>query len=101
MHVLDDEGEVAGVIPAHPSAPWFEFEEETMESSVVDGAVIQVFQESVSNMEVLPEQETGTFYIVPRRVALAAWERGDLCYPCDVERNGDNKIIGCHRFKLA
>lgn len=43
----------------------------------------------------LPEEEEGVFYIVSQMVKSALSDRGDLLVPAEIVRDGRGVIIGC------
>lgn len=61
----------------------------------------ELWYESVSyrGLELFPDPEAGTFYIVSLVAAIAARNRGDLLSPYYKIRNNSNEIIGCKHLQ--
>lgn len=65
----------------------------------VDGVPVPVYDVTFGVLEVpLPPQRPGTWYVVPRVVALTRPERDDLLVPHLLVRNGEGTIVGCRGF---
>lgn len=62
----------------------------------VDQAIglIDVTKQTLGNVEGLPKDKPGTYYIVSRLVAQAS-KRWDLLVPGHLVRDDDGKVIGC------
>jgi hypothetical protein len=48
----------------------------------------------------LPDEQTGTFYIVSQMVKSACPSRTDLLVPAEMVRDKEGKIIGCTAFQI-
>ena len=57
--------------------------------------LIDVTRQTLGEVEGLPEEIPGAFYIVSRLVASAATGRDDLLVPGPLVRDDDGKVIGC------
>jgi len=58
-----------------------------------------LFRTTYGEIEDLPDEVTGTVYLVSG-IVLAATERKDLVAPGELVRDADGKPIGCKGFKI-
>lgn len=59
---------------------------------------VPIYSNEYGDVQGLPPVEQGTYYIVSRMVAEAAWDRRDLLVPNDTVRDPNGRIIGCRSF---
>lgn len=59
---------------------------------------VPVYRSVFGDVEGLPDQRPGTFYIVSRAVAEACPDRPDLLFPYDTLRDQQGRIVGCRAF---
>lgn len=100
IQVVGENGVVA-TLPGNPDKIWASLEDEILSVEDVDGAMVPVYQEIAANVTNLPPREDGTYYVVPRRVAVAIYERDDLVFPMEVERDETGGILSCRRFRAS
>ena len=62
----------------------------------VDG--VDIFRMEFGEVENLPDQQDGVYYIVSAMVAQARPDRHDLLIPAHLVRNEDGRILGCLAF---
>ncbi len=98
MTVMSGRG--VATIPGAQHPVWCDIQVETLATERVGGIDIPIYQEVAANFENLPVPEDNVYYIVPRKVALAAFDRPDLVYPADVLRDQSGRIVTCRRFRL-
>lgn len=56
---------------------------------------IPITSTSFGEVEGLPEEKEGIYYIVSRLVMQACSNRKDLLVPNELQRDGEGRIIGC------
>ena len=76
--------EPSGIVPRCASA-------EVLDQSI---GLIDVTKQTLGNVEDLPEEIPGVYYIVSRLVASAA-KREDLLVPGSLLRDDQGKVVGC------
>nr|DAV87893.1 MAG TPA: hypothetical protein [Caudoviricetes sp.] len=57
--------------------------------------LIDIYQRSFGEVEGLPPEEEGKYYIVSSLVVSAAKDRNDLLVPGPLVRNDQGQVIGC------
>ena len=85
------------VIDLAPSGviPRVSVKSELSESILISGTEVPVYQDTYGELNDLPEQQEGTFFVVSRLVAAAAKGRNDLLVPGALIRNEAGQPIGC------
>lgn len=98
-----DEPEIM-VIPPDPAGPArvnTEQQEVGLGFSREDAYTLPIVKQTIGEVENLPEQKHGTFYIVSRVVAQACPFRYDLLIPCNFERDEEGKILGAKALEVS
>ena len=90
LNIVQRNGEVltvepSGVVPRCAST-------EKLDQSI---GLIDVTRQTLGEVEGLPEEIPGAFYIVSRLVASAATGRDDLLVPGPLVRDDQGRVIGC------
>lgn len=92
---LKGEPQVLFQLPADKALPLPRVSTEEVELSEVQG--VPTISVQYGEIENLPEQEEGTFFVVSALAANAARERGrkDVLVPARMVREADGRIVGC------
>ena len=70
--------------------------QETKQIGTING--VPLTKTTFGDVQGLPEEKEGIFYIVSRLVMTACSSRNDLLVPNDIVRDDEGKIIGCKSF---
>ncbi len=101
MSIVGSDNKIIEVLPGKgDDRIWCDLEEELIASEEVSGRIVPIVQEQAKNIRNLPEPEDGTYYIVPRIVAIAAYDRDDLVYPHEIRRNLQGAVIACRKLRV-
>jgi hypothetical protein len=60
---------------------------------------IPILVSKITSSTHLPDQEKGTYFIVPAVVRTSAPNRKDLLSPVKIIRDSDGNIVGCAAFE--
>lgn len=91
VHIVDDAGCVVHTFPV--SGEPIRLAATTQHAGQIDG--VPVSQTVFGKPEGLPEQSSGTYYIVSQLVKSALPSRTDLLVPAEVVRDSNGNILGC------
>ena len=70
--------------------------QESKQIGTING--VPLTQTFFGDVQGLPEEKEGTFYIVSRLVLTACPNRKDLLVPNDIVRDSQGRVIGCKSF---
>ena len=94
VYILNEDGSILRVFPK--SNGMIRVKEENSDVGFIDG--IPISQTKWGEVEDMPEEKPGTYYIVSQLVKNALPTRNDLLVPKGVVRDAQGNIVGCTRL---
>lgn len=96
--VINPDGERFN-IPPSGIIPWIEIEKELVaEVEVGQGVIVPIYRERLVNLQNIPDEEDGTWYIVSAKIADYLPEREDFIVP-NLLKDSRGRALGITSFR--
>lgn len=99
IHIFGDAGQTT-TLPKCDEPIWCDLQETVLTHEFLGDMAVPVVEVEALNFDNLPEPEEGVYYIVPKNVAISAWDRHDLVYSAGIVSDENRHLMGCRKFRL-